>query len=229
MRLLLLLIVLAPCSILAQSDSISNRIYHSTSPQFIDQEIYNGREHLGYAASIEGIAYYQTKEWQPGTIVYRDVFYPEVFLKYDLVQNEVIIRHFNGGMGITLFTPRIKEFSLAGKKFIHFTGSKNSNLPPGLYEELEKGTISLYVNRSKSIFESTSGLQIERKFIESNTYYALKDGIWYKIRKDGTLFDLVRDKKNEIKNDLKKKGLKYKKNQEATLKEIVSYYNNATH
>lgn len=229
MRLLLSLIVLVPCSILAQSDSISNKTFDSTNTQFIDQEIYNGREHLGYAASIEGIAYYQTKEWLPGTIVYRGVYYPEVLLKYDLVQNEVIVKHFDGGIGITLFTPRIKEFSLAGKKFIHFTENKNSFPPTGLYEELEKGTISLYVNRSKSIFESTSGLQIERKFIENDTYYALKDGIWYKIKKDGTLFDLVRDKKNEIKNDLKRKGLRYKRDQETTLKEIASYYNKATH
>jgi hypothetical protein len=229
MRILLLLIVLAPCLVSAQTDSsISNIVFGPGGSKNLDQEIYNGRKHLGYPSSITGIAYYKTSEWQPGTIIYRDVYYPDVFLKYDLVQNDVIVRHFNGNTAITLFTPRIKQFTIDGKSFIHFSGNDKSFPAPGLYEEMGKGKISLYVHRSKYIKETITGLQIQNEFQEKDIYYAEKDGIWYQIKKEKNLLELVKDKRTEVKNDLKKKGYKFRTDPETTLTEIVSYYNKAT-
>lgn len=227
MRILLLLVLLPVLGSGQMNSSIVSAGYQD-SVKNIDQEIYNGIKHLDYPSSIAGIAYYQSNEWQPGSINFRDNFYPDIFLKYDLVQNVVVIRHFNGSTGINLFTPRIKQFTLAGKTFLLLPQNKKSSLPQDLYEEIEKGEISFYIHRSKYIKEDIVGLQIEKEFIVNDVYYALRDGTWYTIKKEKDMLGLMKDKRNEVRNDLKKKRLKYRKFPEATLTEMVSYYNKIT-
>jgi hypothetical protein len=230
MRKILLLIPLAPFFAFAQTDSASlNRSQRFVvDPALTDHDIYNGKEHLGYLHSIAGTAYWHTNEWQPGSIVYRGVLYPAVYLKFDLVQNEVIIRHPNGYTGITLFTPRIQGFTISGEKFVLFTKDNELMLPAGIYQEITAGKISLYVRRLKQIEEIIATTGIERRFVENDTYYAVKDGRGYLIRKEKNLLDLAKEQRAAIKTHLKQMGLSFRSAPEAVLNEIVTYYNNAT-
>ncbi len=229
MRKLLLLAFFIPRLGLAQTDS-SASVGQFYVTNFSDEEhdIYNGREHISYPLFTSGHAYYLTSDWQQGTLVYRNVFYPSVFLKYDLIKNELIIRHFNGLTAITLFTPRIQRFSIAGKNFIRVGENDRLPLSAGFYEEAVKGKIELYIKRTKQIDENLTTAGVERKAQEKDNYYALKDGIVFPIKKEKNILELMEDKKGEIKNDLRKKGLSYKRNTEEALTEIVTYYNEAT-
>ncbi|MGZ5255914.1 MAG: hypothetical protein ACXWCT_16010, partial [Flavitalea sp.] len=130
-------------SAVAQTDTlffqpaIDLAIGTSSSIKDAGEAIYNGREHLGYLPSIKGIAYYTSAEWQPGSIVYRNVSYKNVFLKYDLVKDEVIIRHVNGFTGVTLFTPRVESVIILNKHFVNLPGD-GKLLSAGLYEKVNK-------------------------------------------------------------------------------------------
>jgi hypothetical protein len=188
--------------------------------------IYNGIEHLGYSASIEGIAYLETAEWQKGTIVYRDQPYQDVFLKYDLVRDEVILRHFNGFTGVTLFTPRIHAFTMEGSRFVNLPA--NNGKPGGIYQEILTGTISMYVKRSKKIDETLLPGRVERKIIQKNSFYLIKDGVLHTIRNEKDVMDLVKDKKAQVRSHFKGRGLKFRKNPEAYLITVVSYYNQSS-
>lgn len=223
MRKFLLFTFSMPLFVLAQTtSSIFNKDVVSSTG-----EIYNGREHVGYLPSITGTAYYPDNDWQPGTLVYSGVLYSSVFLKYDLLQNEVIIRHFNNITPVTLFTPRVQSFSLGDRKFIQLTENSKSLPPPGIYHEVQKGKMSLYIRRSKFIHETTSLSGIERRFLSRDSYYIVKDGICYPVKKRKDVWSLVKNKKGEIRSMLKKKGISYRGNTETALVEIVTYYNEA--
>ena len=208
-------------------------LFNNSLPTAIDlkdirESIYNGKQHLGYPKSIIGNPYYQTEEWQKGSIVYHDIFYPDILLKYDLVQNEVVIRNSGNDIAIALFTPRIKNFSIMGKKFFYSPGNNGSLPPPGIYEELKKGSIDFYIHRSKYIKETINGIEATREFNLNDLYYVVKDGICYPVKTQKDILHLVKEKKAEIKKDLKSKNLHFRNNIEATLSEIVSYYNKTT-
>lgn len=229
MRNLFLLISLIPLLGLAQADSSASAgQFYLANFSDAEHDIYNGREHIAYPLFTSGHAYYLTNEWQQGTLEYRNTFYSSVFLKYDLIKNELIIRHFNGLTAITLFTPRIQCFSIAGKSFIRVGENDRLLLPSGFYEEVVTGKIGFYIKRTKQIDENLTTAGVERKVLEKDSYYALKDGIVFPIKKEKNILELMKDKKGEIKNDLRRKGLSYKHNTEEALTEIVTYYNEAT-
>ena len=209
----------------SQTDSLlSIDTVESKEIKDASEPVFNGREHLQYHPSIEGIAYYQTTEWQKGTLVFRDILYKDVFLKYDLVKDEAIIQHINGFTGVTLFTPRIKAFTLENKKFIYLPGN-NEFVQPGIYEELVNGRLSLYAKRSKIIKETVVSTGVERKFIDRNDFYVLREGEFYHIKKEKAMMDLVKEKKDEISSLLKEAGIKHKQHPEAALIKMVEYYN----
>jgi hypothetical protein len=223
---LLLLFAAFPFFLSAQTDSsiLREALPNAISLSYNKLDIFNGKEHLGYPSSYIGNAYYLSNDWIPGTILYRDVLHNDVFLRYDLVNNEVIIRHFNGYTAVALFTPRVQQFTLGGLNFVQF-GEDAGTLPAGIYQELVKGNLSLYVKRSKTIKENVTPGGVEKRFVDKNSYYVLKSGVFYPIKKEGSLLDLIQDKRSEIKNHLKEKELRFRNDPEATLVEITRYYN----
>lgn len=222
MRELLLLIILAPCLVFGQADS-------SAQKETIDftAEIFNGKEHTGYFSGIEGTAYYMDKEWLPGSVLYRDTYYPQVWLKYDLVQKEIIVRHPANHVAVTLYTPRVTSFSVAGKKFIRVIQNDSICLAPGVYEEVQKGKMDFYILRSKYLLETPTAYGMEREFLVKDLYYVIKDKKCYPVKSKKSIMKLVREKKSAIKADLRKKDLIYRRETEVTLTEIITYYNDA--
>jgi hypothetical protein len=229
MRKFSLLFFLSPFFASAQSDSsFLNQKLIAVSSENIGENIYNGRQHLGYPTSIIGNPYYQTGGWQQGSIIYHDIFYPKVSLRYDLVQNEVIIRNNKNDIAISLFTPRIKSFTISGKKFFYSLGNDRSLPPAGIYEETQTGVINFYIHRSRYIKEMITGLELTREFVGNDLYYAIKDGVCYPIYKPKDILHLFKERKNEVKKDLKNKGLRFRSDPEAALTEMIAYYNKTT-
>lgn len=190
----------------------------------VNDPLFNGMQHSGYLPSIEGIAYYKTSDWQNGSIIYRDIFYPHVQLKYNLVEDQVIVRHPNGYTMVALFTPRIQSFTFQDYRFVYLDDS-SLHIPRGIYHVVIKGPISLYIKHSKFIEEKVGQTQIERKFLEKDLYYAVKDGTFYPINKQQNLLELVKEQRGEIRSYLRSKKIKFKRNQAAAIPEIIQYYN----
>lgn len=221
MRIFFLLTALLPNIVFAQTDSLNGRAIDLTA------EIFNGKEHSGYIAGITGTAYYIDKDWQTGSVMYRDVYYSAMLLKYDMVQKELIVQHPSSKMAITLFTPRISSFSVSGRNFIRITENDSSCLPPGIYEEVKKGKLNFYILRSKYLLETPTTYGLEREFLTNDSYFIIKDRKCHLIKKKKNIWDITEGKRSSIKADLRKKGLSYKRNREAALTEIITYYNDA--
>jgi hypothetical protein len=184
--------------------------------------LYNGIEHLGYP-SYPGSAYYGSNDWQKGSVQYKNVVYTDVYLKYDLVKNELIVRYLDKVRGVSLFTPWIQNFSLANSEFIYFPD--HSILPSGIYQLGRKGVISWYVKRSKVLVETIINVTVESKFVEKDVFYAVKNNAAYLINNKKTLLHLVEDKKAQMKTYMKTIGSKYKDDRAAFIKKTIDYYN----
>jgi len=195
------------------------------TPTEASDPLFNGREHVNYHPSIEGNPYYFTTDWQKGNLVYRDILYKDVFLKYDLAADEVVVRHINGFTGVVLFTPRIRTFTLGDKLFVTLAGDDRSVIKTGLYEQLVKGNLSLYARRSRLLEEKIVSAVLEQKFVNNDSYYLLKEGKYYPVKKESALLELTGERRGEIKAWMKASGIKFKKNREAAMVSIVEHYN----
>jgi hypothetical protein len=189
--------------------------------------IYNGIQHYPYSSSIEGIAYFQTADWRKGTVVFEDVPYDNIFIKYDVVADQVIITpDNNGGLFIGLFGPRVKEFSFSGMKFVRFTKTNfGAGLPEGFYQELATGKVKAYAKTMKFIEEKVDISGISRKFFQKVRYYIFKEGKYHVIKNKKGLLSVLKEHKKEVQQYLGKLNVKYKFNPEQNITAAVNIYN----
>src|SRR5688572_26629431 len=97
-KLTILLLFIFPIITAAQGDTsilreaYSNAVNISTS----NMPLFNGKQHLGYPSNYFGIPYFKTPDWLPGSVVYSEVLYDDLLLKYDLVSNQLVVKYPNG-------------------------------------------------------------------------------------------------------------------------------------
>jgi hypothetical protein len=92
--------------------------------------IYKGVHHVGYLASIEGHAYFQSPDWQKGSVLYDNILYENIIMKYDLYKDQLLVTpQEQGRMFIGLFSPRVAKFSFSGLNFIRIDISEEKTSP----------------------------------------------------------------------------------------------------
>lgn len=225
-QLLLLLLFYLTNTALSQTDSLFfGALYESRVANKASEPVFNGPMHIGYDRGIQGIPYYLSDAWQRGTLVYQHIPYKDIYLKYDLVTGEVVVRHLNKNTGVILFTPWIQSFSLGDRFFVQLEPADGSGLTAGIYEQICKGKMSLFIKRSKTIEESIVSNTVERKFVDNIKFYVLKGDHYYPIKKQKDLAQLLEGKKAQVYSSLKSSGIKYKFNHELAITRMVEYYN----
>lgn len=211
----------------------------STQPGFIrnlynasrahDLAIYNGVQFYPYPASIEGISFLETSDWQRGSIIHEDISYNNILMKYDLVKDQVIVTpEETGGLFIALYSPRVKEFSFSGMNFVRLTKENNgSSLDEGFYQVLAKGKATAFMRKTKFIEEKVETSGVYRKFIQQTRYYILVDGKYKTIKNKKDLLNALQAHRNEIQQELSRNKLNFKRNTERAIATAVEFYNQA--
>jgi hypothetical protein len=198
-------------------------IYYSSQQQGVSS-LYNGRQFYGYLGSIEGDAFYLSKNWHTGSIFYDGLWYRNVQIMYDIYRDEVIIKHPNG-VAVVLFGERVNEFSFGGQTFVYLNGNENSSIKKGFYQRLTQGRAIVYAKRIKLLEEKIDGLIVERKFIPRNVFFIYKEGSYYPVKKMQALLNALEDKRNEVQQYRNRLNLRYKTNVEQVIVSVTTYYN----
>lgn len=233
-QLLLICIALPGYACIAQ-DSVTNNNYSAIAlhnavtnyHHYIDKQsrLYNGIEYFGYSPKIEGIPYYLENTWQRGSIVYDGIAYDTVQMMYDIVKDRIVILHFNSFFRLALFSEKVKSFTVMGHHFVRMERDSlnNSPLVTGFYDQLYSGATSVLARRSKFI-EETVKETLERKFVEQYQFYVFKGGKYHTVRTKKGLFSLLKDHSREIKQHLKKKKLKFRKDKENSILQAAIHH-----
>lgn len=189
--------------------------------------IYNGVLYHPYPSFIEGIAYFLADNWEPGKVVYDNILYENILMKYDLVTDQlVVVSKQKASAPLSLYSPRVKEFSFAGLKFIYSNEvSGMASLKKGIYQELVKGRASAYCKSEKTIWERISGDRLQRSFEEKKRYYIVKDNRSYLITTKKDLVNALKDQKKGVQDILKNKKMKFRINIEEIIIAVTEFYN----
>lgn len=192
----------------------------------VQAPLYNGVEHMRYLPTIEGIPYYKEDEWKNGTIEYGGVVYSNVPMKYDMVKDQVVVKHPNGFSSFQLFSPRVSYFVLGNERFVYVpAGRDTSVLAPGFYQQLHTGPVTVLARRTKWIEEQIVDAKLERKFRNRTSYYLLKDEMVYSPRKEAHLLALADSRRQEARQALRQAGIRFKKAPEQAILIVADYIN----
>ena len=134
--------------------SIANTIalYHKTSGN--QTALYNGVPYAGYNFGFEkGHPFFYSDVPQNGSIVYDNVLYTDVNLRYDEISKVVLLHQIN--RQIQLHTEKINSFTISNHQFIHITTNNiaQEELASGFYEILYDGAVTLLKKNTKLLMK----------------------------------------------------------------------------
>jgi hypothetical protein len=199
-------------------------IYH----RYINTEsgLYNGRQYLAYAHTIqEGIPFFKSSEPSKGSVSYDGVFYENIPLLYDILKGVIITVVPSSNYMIQLNNDKVAYFSLLDHYFIKLLkDSSAENIKTGFYDVLYHGKISVYKKTTKTVGEDVSSGKYRNFIVESNTYYLKKGNSFYVITNKGSVLGLLKDRKKELQQFIKKNKLNFRKDKDNALPRIAAIY-----
>jgi hypothetical protein len=187
--------------------------------------LFNAREYVAFPGIIhQGHPFYKTTEFATGTIHYDGMVFDDAKILYDLVTDKVLILHYNGVFRVDLPVEKISEFKFHDHHFIHLYPDSLHVIEEGFYDKVYDGKTDLFVKRTKHFREERTGNDILRVVDERNFFYVYKQGTYHAVRSRKALFNIFKDRKDEIRRELKKKGIRFRKNREAAVLTAVQHF-----
>ena len=172
-------------------------------------------------------SYFFSVDWQKGNVLYGDIYYENILMKYDMVKDQLIVKAKESeGQPITLFSPRVKQFSFLDSKFIRVdNATAGSFLQAGFYRQLTHGKVTALARATKTISEKITDNKVARKFEEKIKYYTLKDSRYSLIENKNNLLSILKERKKELQGFIKENKLNFRKDMENAIVSVVEFYN----
>ncbi len=234
LSLLLVLLSVSVNKVGAQPSSYSDSIAASNTRTLFQQRmgqmtrLYSGVENFAYPASIQGNPYFINEKLVQGTVVYEGRKYENIPMLYDVVKDLLIVSYFGSPFNVSLVNDKLNSFNLSGHQFIHIAAKDSiEGLREHNYEELYKGSwsvLALHLGLAKDVIkDSKIVLNVEKR----DLYYFVKARQAYPVNNQRAALKLLKDQ-GEIRAFLRKNKLKFRKNKEAVLVNIASYWDRNT-
>jgi hypothetical protein len=192
--------------------------------------IYNGSIYLRPIQTHTGHVYYKSDSLTSGQVVYDGVLYENVPLLYDELKNELVTTDITGLSLVQLIKDKVASFTIYSSTFIHhFAGADSLGLKShGFFRLLYDGKMKVFQRETKFLRQ-----KIVREN-EYNRYIDTQSGYWissekglHRISNYRDLLNVFGNKKKQVQEHLRSKGIKFRQQTEQTLVEAVSFYENA--
>ena len=214
-------------AVFAESIHKAVSIYHqSLTPE---TGLYNGLEYVAFSYTIKnGNPFWMSSKFNTGSVTYDGVFYENVSLLYDLVKRVVIVNQPLYYYNVQLISEKVSSFSLLGHNFIRLEEDSAGKSPirTGFYDVLYQNRISLLKRTDRKINEElTASEGIIRTIDESINYFIQQNNQFYYVNSKGELLDILKNRKKELSQFIKKNKLNFRKDKENSLIKTIAYYN----
>jgi len=197
-------------------------VYKKTMGENI--HLFNGSAYVDYDRRITGNPYFGSLYFTDGSIVYDDITYTGIQMMYDMLNDDVIIKNYNG-LALLLTKEKVGSFNLAGHYFVKIIAdSATTGMKAGFYDVLYDGTTKLLVKRKKEITEKIVMQNLESSFTQHDQYYIMKDTVFYPVREKNSALNVMKDRKSELSKFIRQDKIKFRKDFETALLKTVVYY-----
>jgi hypothetical protein len=187
--------------------------------------LFSGTEFSGAYRSSAGHPYFETADAVAGDIIYNDVRYPGMLLRYDLVNDQLICIYPRTNLNITLINQKVNAFTIGRHLFlqVHDDAATIDFPGAGFYELLNNGRVKAYVRRSKLLRDAAKP-EDPARFIQSDVYFLEKENRWFKIDGKKSLLAACKDRKAELAKYIQQHGLNFKTDPAGTIVQVIDHY-----
>lgn len=230
-----LLIFLFISNFIFSQKEIPNKEYYVSFDSFntyYNTGIFNGLEHVDTYLDFEkgNHKFYHDDGFLLGSIVYDGQPYYNIKMKYDLLNDFLLIEYINQKVNyINLDTKLVSEFTLDEGKFIHLPEDNELEnfYRNGFFKEVYKdNSYSLFAKYVKQKNERIHGKKVFYVFDEQNIYVLFYQNEYYRISKVKDIAEILPLKKRQILEFYKNYKKLYKNNREQFLERLFENLDN---
>ncbi|SRR5258706_1740829 len=228
-----LLIALLPRMVFCQSKSDSSLItYNNAKDAYFralgtELNLYNGVYYKGYRQheNDEGQPYFESDLWYEGSVFYDGIFYENIPMLYDLIEDELVIDHRYGAVKLKLIKEKVNFFIINGHRFVHLTPAvSNSSLTSGFYELLYEGKYKAYARWQKKRNEVTTTNEIQVRYEQKVQFYIFNGNEYLPVRAKSSVLRILKDKKPALQKFIRKQNLNFGAQCIESIPKILSFY-----
>jgi hypothetical protein len=183
----------------------------------------NGRLFTGYSPATAGHPFYPKNSWVPSVIKYDGIWYKAQAM-YDVCNKDLVVQHSDSTFPFIVLPERLEQFTLDNRNFIRLDQTTDAKLTPGFYEVITEGAFTFIAKREKIIEEEIVDRTVEREFVVTDMFFVRKDNRFYRIKKKGDLYAIIKDKKSVIQKSIKEKQIDIRKNLEEAIIVAAGFY-----
>lgn len=154
-----------------------------------------------YRTINDKVKFYKTGEWLSGSVVYAGQLFSNLRLKYDVFEDQLLIKKLDrlGGGPMLLFKDKVSSFIIDGTEFVNINNPKIDRSFNGYFELLWSNDIRLLAKHRKNDFIRKDRSASYYEFIDRDKEYMLEVGNnHYPINKKRDLQQLFPDLKKDI-------------------------------
>jgi hypothetical protein len=198
---------------------------HYKDMTIISQNLYNGRLYYVYDARQEEHQFFESKKWSKGVIFYDGQQYDSIPMLYDIVRDEVIIKHFNGD-NLLLQPAKVSYFKTLDHHYQRFTSGVDiePDMKTGFYDLLYNGESKALVRRTKQRQEKIIDKRIITLFPQKDFYFIRKDGHYHGVRSKKAVLALFPEHQKTLKRALRDQKIHFRKEREKAIAKIVALH-----
>ncbi len=196
-------------------------IYHEQIGSFA--RLYNGSIYLERYPGVKGHQYYLSDYWVQGSISYLGLTYDSVLLKYDILNDKVIVENsdeFGRSLGIDLNKDNIDWFRLEESIFIRMHDTSGYK---GIYELAYSGDSKLLIKRKKIIGQAIGPTGKYKSFYSNDELILQAKNQIFKVSKANSIAKVYPEYKNLIKKFQRSLKIDFRHDKEKYLIEMVKY------
>lgn len=195
--------------------------------------LYAGPQYTDYYLKLQdGHPFYLNTAFHYGSIMYDNILYQKIPMKYDILQSKIVIQDASGIFRLLPEYDKISFFTLDNHEFIKLIkDSSNPSLPiSGFYEVLykDKGLTVLKKETKQVVEDLNSKSTIQRNVISDVDFYVRTGNAYRIFNKKNQVLSAFKDKKTEIRQYIRKKNLDFKNDSENSLVSVASFYQSLT-
>lgn len=190
-------------------------------------QLYNGTEYVDYRLPyFEGHQFFTSNVAENGHVFYDGAWYTDVPMLYDVVRDELLIPYSTTGLKMKLIGSKVDTFQLHDHLYVRLKPDSAiaAALQPGFYDLLYSGDTQFLTKRIKQMEDRATQDGMEGEFRNVDKYFIRKDGVYHQVGSKRSVYSVLGDRKKELKKFASSQQLKFRKEKEAAILALVTYY-----
>lgn len=190
--------------------------------------LFNGIENIDLERTIDEANKYLLpgRDFKNGSLIYDNQFFPKVPMRFNLVDDALIVSINDGGENsvFKLINKKVQQFTLEDRKFVFIATPPNSVLPEGFYQDFyqsEKFKIfKKYLKREFKVLDR-SNPYYRYEFLDPE-YFLFYDNNYYGFNSNRDVAEIFPSMKKEIRNFYKENRQLRKSNPDAFISQLFT-------